>query len=190
MNDDPSFATLNFGDPDAIQKFYSVLGLCINEWSYVDRGLFDCFRLFLATDEKRAAIVYYSISRFEGRKNLADELSAIALNDADQRTAWDEIVAEIRRLQPFRNIIAHQPVLQTGEIIWDMHAPGGPAVVDAKVIFQVTIEEKEILRGKKSPRKILKEELDQHLLDITKLHRSVRKFAERYASAQQLPLAP
>jgi len=211
VNNNPGFATLNFGDADLIKTFFSILGQCIVEWSFVDRAIFDCFSRFLGTDEKRAAIVYYSNSRFEGRKQLTQELAEVALddekvfaNDPSLAADWKHIVSEVARLQPFRTILAHQPVQQTGEIIWDTQAPGGPAVIDAKVLFHVTIEEKEVLRGKKTQRLISREELEQHHKDVVALkvkvsripsrydtaHAAARKFTQSVAASSQAPEAP
>jgi hypothetical protein len=175
-----SLATLDFRDPQPAAEFFSILGRCINEWSYVDRALFDCFALFVGADERQATIIYYQQARLEGRKQLTNELASHAIKDDGLKQKWDSLIKHFGQIQSLRTIIAHHPVKQQGEIVWDTQAPGGPKAIRARVFFTVDIEEKEVLRGKRQPRKITKEELEEHWKSVNELRVSLARFAKAF----------
>jgi len=110
----------------------------------------------------------------------------------DLKKQWDSALAEMSRLVPLRNVIAHQPIRQQGEIVWDMWAEGGPKVHRAGVRLEVNVEEKELLRGKRKPQTILIEDLRQHTKDVAELSKamdaiakSFRRFVEGTAQSVQ-----
>lgn len=179
-----SRATINFGeDSPEWKEFYSVLGYCVNQWSYIDRTMFEVCELCLDIDEIKAAIIFYQNTNFEFRKRMVFELVAISLGKDCPKELWKEISSAMEELQKFRNIVAHHPTKQYGEVIWDLHAEGGPKVHSALVRLEIQIEEKELLRGRRKPQTITMNDLMQYSKEITQLHQKLKKFLDVFRNS-------
>jgi hypothetical protein len=170
---------------EQIDKFYSLFGRCINEWSHIDRAFFDCCEFALGVDEVRTSVVYYRWPTFGGRRDLTSELMAIVLAKADddqadekkqEREAWAKIKAEVERLTPLRNVLAHEPTRVEFSVVWDLHAEGGPKVHKTESNLQVYREPKKLLRGKVEQQVFALTDLEEHLKAVKKLREDIRNF--------------
>jgi hypothetical protein len=96
------------------QKFFCVLGECVGLWAFLDRELFKVTRTALATDNVRAATVFYGLNSINAHLNLVDRLLRHGLTQFDFLNKWRPLHKKIVRHLETRSVYAHQPVKQTG----------------------------------------------------------------------------
>jgi hypothetical protein len=99
------------------RRFYARLGYAISRWAYVDEQLFTFCRFALGVSEKRAAIVFYRGQTIGEHFAVTDALMKAAQLQDRHLEQWARIGKKINDLLPFRNDIAHNPVVQAGLMI-------------------------------------------------------------------------
>lgn len=167
-------------------QFYARLGFCINQWTFVDRSLFECCEIVLKTDETRTAIVYYRWQSFTQRVQLVDELvvATIESNDVEPtnkstlRKQWKKITKLIEDNIRFRNLIAHHPMQQRQVIRGRVSAtdPEKNTIVENTTYFEVATEKKELLRGNKKHEVVGVADLKTHAETIQQIKIEIAEF--------------
>jgi hypothetical protein len=177
---------VQLGSQQAFDEFYKGIGYAVNAWVHIDRKLFECLHAALGSNEQKAAIIYYRLKSQSERIGLANDL--LKVTDLGALTSeWQKLYAEIKRLQPLRNLLAHQPLLGSSIIKNVSHIdPENPVQIEH--FLSVDVEEKELLRGDRKPRKVEINELVQYCQHIAALHQRIIKFeAELRAFVQHSP---
>lgn len=159
---------------EAEKSFLAAIGLCVNQWSFVDRQLFRLFNLGLKTTRTRAAAVYYRRNSIDQRLTLLKNILEYVLSEDQIKKLWKPIESEFERLVPTRNIIAHHPAKRTGT------ARDGKAAY----IYSIHIEPYELSLNKKykglhGKDELLVEDLEAHAVAVQKLAETLaRLFAD------------
>lgn len=160
--------------PEQVNEFYALIGKCTTQWARIERLLFEVCVWALGVDEARTAAIFYAWPTLGGRRNVTNELVRLAAPNDDE---WKGITDAIDEHQPFRNMLAHEPVRQQFEIIWDMFAEGGPKPIRSDGRLEVHTEPKKLLRGKgKVEQTISIPELEAHLEATKRLHADLALF--------------
>jgi hypothetical protein len=146
-----------------LDTFYSLVGDCISQWAFVDRGLFNLCKTALGTDSTRAAIVFYSSPSVANHLSLVDKLMKYELSGDGFKNKWKPLHKLIERHLNTRSIIAHQPIKPT-ETSKNHHA-----------LYSIHIEPAEQILGKKH--KGLGDKQELLAKDLRKHARSLRKVA-------------
>lgn len=166
-------------DLEEHQRFYLALGHCINQWAYVDQLLFDCCKLALGTDEKRAAIVYYRWLALSQRADLTDELVTNVITMKEHTDAWSAIRTAINDHLPLRNLIAHHPTIGKLDVVVQLSEDRKTSnTVSQKAWHQIETEQRELVRGKRKKRAISLKDLSDHHEAVSKLRDSLRDFLD------------
>jgi hypothetical protein len=97
----------------AEDKFLRAVGACVNGWAFVDRRLFELFRLRLQTATELAAHVYYKNKTLGMRVQLTGDVLETIMTPAQFKSDWKPIEKLLNELIPVRNIIVHSPVRRT-----------------------------------------------------------------------------
>jgi hypothetical protein len=98
------------------EDFYKWVGVCIKEWTNIEKALFYFCSFVLKSETKHVAIIYYRTPSLEGRLSLTDDLIRSLFpkkpgeHDHSILVTWAEILSDIRSLVPIRNALAHWPV--------------------------------------------------------------------------------
>lgn len=171
---------VELGSQELVDQFYRIAGYAINQWAHIDQSVFDCFCWVLNTTEQKAAIVYYSMMSTAQRLALTDELFK-SISNQSLVEEWAALLSEQKALTPIRNILAHQPINCISEIMNISH-------IDPDKKFQVenwlevSIDPKEMLRGRRKSRTIKIEELQTYAQNIQKFHSRLAQFCGRLKS--------
>ncbi|MGE0062847.1 MAG: hypothetical protein AB7T86_12315 [Xanthobacteraceae bacterium] len=163
-----AYATIKFTKEEG-DAFFALVGRIIFEWASIDRDMFDLFHLLLGGDEKVASVVYYRHKTIGNKRDLAKDVAEVKLPDDDKarlKPIWDRIESNLW----VRNAVAHYPTQVQFEVIWDLHADGGPKVIKNDAQIQAITEPKDVLSGAKE--KTLK---TQDLIDHLEVAKAIHK---------------
>jgi hypothetical protein len=97
-------------DPEKIKKeFFAALGYAINRWAYIERDLFEIFRVLLNTrSDAKAAYLFYKSKTISDHFTMTNVIVKLSINTARLRK-WNKIEKAFNALIPFRNRLAHDP---------------------------------------------------------------------------------
>ena len=121
------------------EHFLAQVGACLLEWGHVDNILFSICVILLETDASLALIVYGRTPTLESRLILIEELvrchfpTIPGLRTPIVAFNLKSISQKIRKLQTFRNAIAHGSIQSSGIIYMDgatgraMNVPNAPS---------------------------------------------------------------
>jgi hypothetical protein len=167
---------IELGDQSAFDQFYQGIGYAVNVWAHIDRQLFECVHWCLGSSEQKAAIIYYRLKSQSERIELTHELLK-ATDLGVYATEWQEIYAEIKRLSPLRNILAHQPLHGQSILTNVSHIdPENPVRVESFLFVQT--EEKELLRGERKAKRVDLPEVAKYCQEVQALHHRAIAFAK------------
>lgn len=105
-------------------EFYKWVGLNLAEWAKVEARLFRICTAALATDQRRAAVVFYKTPNLSQRLELTSELIGVLFPAPERKNGghrdpryreWIKLVDLARKLMPVRNNIAHNEVIWAGK---------------------------------------------------------------------------
>jgi hypothetical protein len=157
--------------PEAIE-FYRWLGICIGNWAYIDRRLYQIFHHATGFDQKQSALIYYGNRAFNQRLRMVDNSIRMFWPKEQHKAEWRPIYDKVESLSHTRNIFAHQPTMRRGTA-----RDGKPFD-----IYSIHIEPYERVLNNDYPGLLGKDELGvedlrQHDLDITQLEELLHNFA-------------
>jgi hypothetical protein len=169
-------AEITLGNQQAINEFYAAIGYAVNHWAHVDRVLFELTCFAFGAPEELTAIAYYKFRNQSDRIELTNEL--LAKTDLGKLSGvWTDLYAEVRRLSPMRNAVAHQPLtLQTTITNVSHITPEKPLKIEN--FMWVDVDEKELLAGKKKSKRIELSDLAKYVGDLKKLNETLIKFRD------------
>jgi hypothetical protein len=137
------------------QEFFFCLGYSISRWAYVDRGMFDLCCFALGASEKRTAIIFYRSPSIGDHLTLTDALMDAAQLQQQYLEQWKRIAKKIQDHLPFRNDIAHNPVVSAGHTKIAFDKDGGPGrILFSRNWQEVRTEPARLLRPTKGTRNI------------------------------------
>jgi len=166
-------------DRPAAQQFYALSGLCINMWTQIDRGLFECAVFAMKAEPKLVAIVYYTWLSFGQRKNLVVELMDAVLDVDEHKREWNEIIKSIDANSGFRNTLAHQPVIHQHSLSGQRSEDGKSITLSTKEELFIEPEPYEQLRKKPKNFVVTVTDLRSHRSEVEKLTLKFALFRER-----------
>ncbi|SRR6266849_1772413 len=181
ITSDGEATTIPLGSQELVDQFYRIAGYGINQWAHIDRTVFECFHLVLGTTEQKAAIVYYSLLSTSQRVSLTDELLQRAC-DAPTIKEWTELLGQMKILMPIRNILAHQPIVCVSTVQNISHIDSEKKV-EIRNWLEVSIDPKELLRGRRKSRTITVEELQGHVHEVQMLHAKLLAFQSKFKAS-------
>jgi hypothetical protein len=160
---------------EEVNAFYSVAGYAINQWAHLDRHLFQCFRVALATSDQKAAILYYRQKEFGSRLALTDDLLSATLS-APMLKKWKAIKGSLNTR--IRNILAHHPIdVQTTITNVSPESPDNPIRVEH--VIRAQFDESELVAGKERKQQTLRyNDLVQYVTKIQKWEQELRSFKD------------
>ena len=130
------------------KDFYQLVGQCIKAWATVEGKLFEVCELLLKTRPHFVSVIFFRTPTISARLDLTNELLTVRFPNIKQGNQeidqpvmleWKYIKAEINRLLPQRNSLAHDPVIRN----IDVRMPTS---------FETATSPKERLRGKEVKR--------------------------------------
>ncbi len=99
---------------EAENNFLRAVGNCVNAWAFVDRRMFQLFKLALKSSALAAATIYYKDKSISGRHNITSSMLKLYLSKEEFDQEWMPIGKKIDDLIPTRNVIVHCPVRRIG----------------------------------------------------------------------------
>lgn len=165
------------GHQASTDMIYGAVGYAINQWSHIDRSLFECFHTVLSSKtETISAIIYYFVTSQSQRIILINEVMKASLDESMQGS-WQKLYNELTKELPLRNFLAHQPLLHRGVITNVSHlTPDNPVRVVNYI--EVEVEEKELLAGRRKPKVLSQDEIVGYAQCVKNLHDKVVKFRD------------
>jgi hypothetical protein len=161
------------------EEFFSLVGQAITRWSYIDRDLFDFCRFALNASEKMSAIIFYRSPTIGDHMNLTDSLMKAAQLHERHLRQWAAILAEMNRLLPLRNEIAHNPHVSAGMIVIQLNSKSSEPgqVVSNEQWYEIRTEQRKLLRQSKNkaaqPFKVKSADLLKHLQELQVLEDAI-----------------
>lgn len=99
--------------PEAIE-FFRWLGMCVANWAFVDRALYQIFHHTVGLEQKQSALFYYGDRTFGRRLGLVDRALKAELPKQDFLDEWRPLFNRTTELSHTRNILVHHPTLRVG----------------------------------------------------------------------------
>ena len=160
------------------EDFFKWVGICIKEWAYIEKVIFDLCSYVLKADRKHVAIIYYRTPTLEGRLALTNDLlqsifpKKAGEHDNPKLVIWTKIFKEIRNLAPARNVLAHSPIRYKVSIKAQIDKTGQPAkVINQESWIEIATSENERLKTG--------EDKSYRVDDLPKYHAAVRALWDR-----------
>jgi len=143
-------------------EFMMHLGVCISRWSLIDAWLFRIFRACIGGTKWRASSLFYKSPQISEHINMADFVVTDLVHErGDEATElaarWKTLKGGLTTHMPFRNLIAHNPVLYQGirdEFYWNFNeenlknSPSDIGNMD-EIRFRIVTEQYKMQRRRK-----------------------------------------
>jgi hypothetical protein len=166
-------AEIDISTPEAVE-FFRWLGICISTWAFVDRRLYQIFHHAMGFDQRKSALVYYSIRQFSGRLRMTDRALKMFLPKEEFEAEWRPLHNEGRDLSNTRNVLAHHPTKRIGTskngMAFDIYS------IHIEPYERILNDDYPGLRGKTE---LLVEDLRQHDSEVGALESRLHNFAWR-----------
>jgi hypothetical protein len=144
-------------------SFLKLAGECVTRWAFTDRALFVLFRSALYDYPRIAAAIYYRLNTLSSKVALVDVTIRQIAMPANLKS-WQRHKKRMEQLLPVRNLIAHNPLLET--------VSSGPK--RARYRYSIRQEPNEVEIGYKKPRSVDAKILRAHAKQVDKLtHRLI-----------------
>lgn len=98
------------------EQFFYRVGYAITTWAEVDRALFDLCRFALNASNEKTAVVFYRSPQIGDHLILVDQLMKESVSER-RFGDWKSIYKRLDALLKFRNDIAHNPAVDTAELL-------------------------------------------------------------------------
>ncbi len=95
---------------------------------------------------------------------------------------WTELLGQMKILMPIRNILAHQPIVCVSTVQNISHIDSEKKV-EIRNWLEVSIDPKELLRGRRKSRTITVEELQGHVHEVQMLHAKPLAFQSKFKAS-------
>ncbi len=149
-------------------SFLRLAGECVTRWAFTDRALFVLFRSSLYDYPRVAAAIYYRLNTLSAKISLVDVTIQQIATPANLKT-WRRHKKRMEQLLPVRNLIAHNPLLETVSAGTKRPRYG----------YSIRQEPNEVEIGYKKPRAVNARTLRNHAKQVDKLTHRLVKFAPK-----------
>lgn len=173
MSESPPVIVRGVPDPNEPEamEFYRIVGVCVCDWAFVDRRLYEFFQRASEMGDRQSALMYYRQRAFNQRLRLVDDAAKSYLSRANYDAHWRRLRQEAEDLAHTRNIFAHHPVRRTAT-----SSDGKPLY-----IYEFHIEPYErVLNnnypGLKGKTELGLDDLRRHNLAVMALEKALRRF--------------
>src|SRR6516225_2649352 len=69
-------------------EFFRWLGICVAQWAYIDRRLYQIFHHAMGSNQEKSALIFYQIRAFNRRLRLVDDSVKAFLSKDEYENEW------------------------------------------------------------------------------------------------------